>query len=341
MRTTIVREDDRVWLEGVSGWFVGDWESSVHAAQATIMGAAGYETTYAYLVGVSGLGFRAQVHQELCPSSPHSFCGYACHKRSAQAAPLAVHVYEAKADDAARVAEARRAVMASIDRGIPVQYGSEEDGVIVGYQAGGGEWICYHPLHKGGTERFVDKEWPWGIAIYGPDTQKPSRRALAIEALQQAIEMDRTERVEDYWLGERAWIEYLAVLEGLLTSDERTRHDLQHGNAWIYECLAQYRDCAARFLRDSLGDLPEAAESLERAAALYDRMANQVLRDDEQCTVTVAPYPGSPTSAAPWTRELIEGQIARLREAQALERQAIAAIGSALQTLGHRLPTDA
>ena len=37
MKTTIRREEDRVWLEGVNGWFVGDKESSVHAAQAAVM----------------------------------------------------------------------------------------------------------------------------------------------------------------------------------------------------------------------------------------------------------------------------------------------------------------
>ncbi len=41
MKTTVRREGDRVWLDGVSGWFVGDQESSVHAAQAATMEAVG------------------------------------------------------------------------------------------------------------------------------------------------------------------------------------------------------------------------------------------------------------------------------------------------------------
>jgi hypothetical protein len=41
MKTTIHREDDRVWLERVRGWFVGDKESSVHAAQEAVMQAVG------------------------------------------------------------------------------------------------------------------------------------------------------------------------------------------------------------------------------------------------------------------------------------------------------------
>ena len=51
MNTTIRRETDRVWLEGVSGCFVGDRESSAHAAQAAAMAAVGEDISYEYLVG--------------------------------------------------------------------------------------------------------------------------------------------------------------------------------------------------------------------------------------------------------------------------------------------------
>ena len=88
MNTTVRREDGRVWLEGVSGWSPGERESSVHAAQAAVMEAVGEDVSYEYLVGVSGLAFRMQVSKDgLCPSSPHSFCGYGCHARSSQCLP--------------------------------------------------------------------------------------------------------------------------------------------------------------------------------------------------------------------------------------------------------------
>ena len=118
MNTTVHREGDRVWLEGVSGWFVGDRESSVHAAQAAAMAAAGEDITYEYLLGVSGLAFRMQVSKEgLCPSSPHSFCGYQCVARSVQALPWKLRIFEVKADDVDGVRQARKAVVDSIDRG--------------------------------------------------------------------------------------------------------------------------------------------------------------------------------------------------------------------------------
>ncbi len=41
MNTTVYREGDRVWLEGVTGWFCRAKESSVHAAQEAVMVAKG------------------------------------------------------------------------------------------------------------------------------------------------------------------------------------------------------------------------------------------------------------------------------------------------------------
>ena len=112
MNTSIKRQDDRVWLEGVKGWFVGDRESSVHAAQAAVMEAVGADITYDYLVGVSGLGFRMQVSKEgLCPSSPHACCGYQCHRRSSQALPWKLSVFQVKPEDVEGVAAARQAIV--------------------------------------------------------------------------------------------------------------------------------------------------------------------------------------------------------------------------------------
>jgi len=203
MKTVVRRNGDRVWLEGVRGWFVGDRESSVHAAAAAVMEALGEETSYEYLLGVSGLAFRMQVSKEgLCPSSPHSFCGYPCHARSSQALPWQLQILSAEADDADRVQEARQAVVESIDRGIPAQYGSEEDGIIVGYCKGGAEWICFHPMREGGTQTFVETNWPWGILIFvEPKQEMPSRRELAIGALEQAVVMSQAKEAEGYHVG--------------------------------------------------------------------------------------------------------------------------------------------
>jgi hypothetical protein len=332
MRTTVHREGDRVWLEGVKGWFCGDKESSVHAAQEAVMQAVGEGTTYDDLVGVSGLAFRMQVHKELCPSSPHPCCGFPCVARSTQALPWKVRVFEVKPDDAPRVKEARQAVVESITRGVPVQYGSEEDGVIVGYHRDGEEWICLHPYRDGGAKTFVETMWPWGVVVFtGPKEARPSKRELAVGALRQAVEMAKAEQSGDYFVGFKAWDAYVAKLEALEQGDDKARQGAMLGNAWIYECLAQYRGVAARYLRDVACEFDgPAAAHLLRAADLYEQMSNEVLRDKEHCVVTVAPYGWALKKGETWTSERRQAQIARLRRALPLERAAIAELESAL-----------
>ena len=336
MSTTVKREKDKVWLEGVTGWFVGDQESSVHAAQEAVMQAAGQDVTYAYLVGVSGLAFRMQVSKDgLCPSSPHSCCGYECVARSTQSLPLNVRIFEVKPDQEDKVAEARQAIVQSIDRGIPVQYGSEEDGIIVGYQKDGAEWICLHPMRDGGSKTFVETAWPWGIAVFGAaKTDVTPWRDLAIGALEQALEMAGTEDVKGYYVGFKAWQEYIAQLKALLAADAEARAAAMLGNAWIYECLAQYRTCAATYLREIADEFDDAAAThLRSAAALYDRMANAVLRDEEHCVVTIAPYAWALKEGETWTDEMLQEQIRRLEEALPIEREALAGIEAALATI--------
>jgi hypothetical protein len=336
MKTTVRREGDRVWLEGVSGWFVGDRESSIHAAEAAAMAAVGEDITYEYLVGVSALAFRMQVSMDgLCPSSPHSFCGYPCHARSSQALPWKLRIFEVKPEEADRVREARQAVVESIDRGVPVQYGSEEDGIIVGYQKGGEEWVCYHPMREGGTKAFVETTWPWGIALFTERKEAlPDRRELALGALEQAFVMSQTEEAGGYHVGFAAWDAYLDRLRDLQEADEETLKGVMLGNSWIYECLAQYRGAAAQYLRDVAGEFDaRAAEHLRRAADCYERMSSQVLQDSDHCLITIAPLPWSLKEGEAWTNEMRQDQIGRLEAALPLEREAIEEIEGTLAAL--------
>ena len=336
MRATVRRDNDRVWLEGVRGWFVGDQESSVHAAQTAVMEAVGADVSYEYLLGVSGLAFRMQISQDgLCPSSPHSFCGYQCHARSFEASPWKLEILEVKPDDAEGVAKARRAVVDSIERGVPVQYGSEEDGIIIGYQEGGEAWICFHVRHEGGTKTFVETTWPWGIAIFTERKKElPARRELALGALAQAVKMAGTEEADGYTVGLRAWDAYVAKLRGLQDADEGTRAGAMVGNSWIYECLAQYRGAAAQYLRDVAGEFGTgAAGHLLEAADLYERMSNEILRDGEHRLLSIAPPPGSLGEGETWTNQMRQDQIARLEQALPLEREAIREIAQALDSV--------
>ena len=335
------RDGDRVWVEGVTGWFVGEKGSSVHAAHESAMRALGEDVTYDDLLGVSGLAFRMQVSiGTLCPSSPHAWCGYRCVDRSSEMSPWAFRHYAVKPDDDGRVAEMRRAIVDSIDRGVPVQYGSEEDGVIFGYRADGAEWLAFHPLHAGGREPFVETAWPWGLAIYTerrPDP--PNWRAAGVAALRQAVSMAAAEEADRYYVGFAAWEDYIRQLEALDRADAVVRAEAMQGNAWIYDCLVQYRAVAARFLAGLAGSLGGAvAEDLARAGDAYRRMAGEVLRAPGRCSGEVAPYPWSLEDGETWSDDVRQAQIERLRAAIPLEHEAIDAIRAALAALNGAAP---
>jgi len=336
MHVKINRENGKVWLEGVQGWFVGDKESSVHAAQEAAMQAVGEQIDYHTLLGVSGLAFRMQVSKDgLCPSSPHSFCGYPCHQRSTQALPWEVAVYQVKPEDTHGVAQTRQAVLESIERGVPVQYGSEEDGLIVGYQADGLEWLVLHPYKEGGKTMVVDRDWPWGIAVFThPKETQADPFDLAQGALHQAVEMAHEDECQGYYLGFRAWEDYIAKLSALLDASPQQRQDSMVGNAWIYECLIQYRRSAAMYLRRVAADFPgKGASHLHKAASLFEQMANRILCDQENCPSAIAPYPWMLKEGQTWTAGQIEDQLSRLQEALPVEREAIADLGQALSLL--------
>jgi hypothetical protein len=329
------REGDRVIIDGVHhpGW---KYASSVHGARAVIMETLGESISYDELVGFDALAFRVQL-MAFCPSSPHCSCGYDCSGRSLEAMPWEVkfhHVGPLKADNpehAERIREARRDVMARIDRGVPVEYGDIEDGVIIGYQAGGDEWVCLHPMHDSAQKPHIEKGLTWGILIFtSPKQALPDVSALARKSLEQAVTMWSTPRAGDkdgYHLGEAAWKLWIEELAKPMDDQQAGKH--QQGNAWTYDATAGYRRSAAAYLGKiaPLFDI-SAAEHLHRAAGLYEKMANEVLADPDHCITTIAPYPWT----GPWTAEQRADQVRRMAQAMELDREAIAELQRAIAT---------
>ena len=339
MKTKICREGDKVWLDGVecAVFYMGK-ESSVHGVQESIMRAVGEDIDYTELLGVSGLAFRFQVHTKgLCPSSPHAHCGFRCTDRSIEAIPWKTEQIKAKSEEKEKVLAARKAVVDSIERGVPVQYGREEDGIIMGYQKNGEEFICRHSWRGDGKKTFVEKKWPWGILIYTePKENLPSKKELAKAALQQAVEMAEMEESNGYYLGFKAWDVYIDTLEKLESADEKNQRKAMVGNSWIYECLTSHREKAAEYLRSIAGEFsPEAAAHLKSAAECYEKMSVGILKKDK-CVIAIAPLPWSLKKGEKWTSETRKDQVRRLKEALPLEREAIKEIKKALVIINNK-----
>jgi len=331
LMTNVQREGDKVWIEGVKGWDFSQKTSSVHAAMETVMRTVGEDVDYSYLLGVSGLAFRMQVHKGWCPSSAHPSCGYECVRGSVAALPWKIRAYQVKPEDTEGVKRAREAVVASIDRGVPCAYGSKEDGVIIGYQKGGEEWVCVHPFRGGRT--FVETEWPWGIGVYSErKDEQPDRRKLAIDSLKQAVKMAHTKNVEDYACGFNAWEQWIAHLrdEKWVESGLKDRAPLMLGNSWIYSSLVEYRAAAATHLPSVAPDFgDEIAAHLSKAADLYERMVTEMLIKDK-CALEIAPSPWDLKAGQQWTQAMRNEQAGILAAEFALEKQAIAEIEEAL-----------
>ena len=246
--------------------------------------------------------------------------------------PWNVDGVSVKEDDAAKVEEARQNVVSSIDKGIPVQYGREEDGVIIGYRNGGKEWICINGMQK---ERFTEKKWPWGFLFFTSKKEKmPDGWELAVSSLMEAVRMARLPDSDNYFLGFNAWERYIERLKELDGLDDDARKNDIVGNAFIYECLAQYRSCASVYLKAVTGLFGgKAAEHMEKAAGLYDRLANRVLRDKENCVIAIAPYPWMMKEGQTWTPEMRKEQVRRLEEALPLESEAVSELEMTLAAL--------
>ena len=131
--------------------------NSVLASLTSVLRAAGEDVTYEYLMGVSSRAFRLQF--SWCPSAPHSFIGFNTFEPALKAVGYeatflagAFHHKDPKREVSQQdTAATRDAVKASLDAGAPVLFGSEEAGVLVGYEPVSPEnptgWLrCSGPL---------------------------------------------------------------------------------------------------------------------------------------------------------------------------------------------------
>ncbi len=328
-----LKEDNgRVWLEGVEGFSFAQKVCSTLAVQAEVMRVSGEKTTYEDLVGGSGLAFRVQMYKSgMCPSAPHAMVGYRCVSDAFR--PTAFRVYwlsDLKAEDpetAGKIKAARDAVVASIRAGVPVIGSSEEDGLIVGYQKGGQEWLMLHPMRDGGHKVYVEAGLPWCIAVAdGRQASVLSNRDTVLAAMKQAVAMWDVDS-EKYYVGKKAWQEWIDRLSSMSEHPDWVKND-QMGNAWMYDSLVAHRRNAVSYLRRYAAQLDTStADHMRKAADLYEREVKDVLLGQDQLPMTVAPYPGDKT---PWTQDLRDDQVKRMRQAMALDGQAVQELQLAL-----------
>lgn len=342
------REGDTVRIEGIRGFSPAEFASSVHGSQARILKAVGEDLTYDDLVCYSGFAFRVGVSDRMCPSAGHPCCGYDCLEPGIPAIPWKMKLYQNlpwegdRSRDEGFREEVYAAVKASIDRGIPVHYGSEEDGLIIGYSGEGKRWLCIHPYHRWGAETFWHDEaagfaggkWPWGIAIWqepGNTDDIPSDDELLRKALEQAVDMWSAGKQEDQYLcGDEAYSFWIDWLKGVNDGSVEDPASGMQGNGWCYDVLVHSRRIASEWLRKRAEELQgEAGELLSDAAESYRELAD-VLMAGLDCPWELAL---APEKFDEWTPEMRSEEVRRLERARDLDAQAVESIRRALETM--------
>jgi hypothetical protein len=341
MAAELMHEGGKVWIAGMENltWPWGQ-ESSTLRSLAIALQTGGEDVDYEWLMGVSGLAFRIQVmHGGLCPSSPHACCGYNAYD-AARAGIDYDHVPYVfiggdglNKDDPADVRKTKDAIVASIDKGWPVLFGSIEDGLVVGY-ADGGETLLVRGYFDGGEPGFHPlEEWPWGFAVLEKKAESVDRREAIVRSLQTAIDLARREKTGEYTSGFAALAQWAALLRledaEVAAADEKHEMGIQHGNAYIYVCMMDARTRAAGYLRSVADEFGEdAAVHVLAAADIYDRILG-CLREGH----ANAPFPWQ-SRGKPWSHETRLAEAETLDRVAALERQAVAELETAVAAIG-------
>jgi hypothetical protein len=330
METKVKHQDGKTWIDGVKGWTPREMADDIHAARYTVLQAIGIDVTYEELLGVSGMAFRLQVTEVLCPSSANSFCGYRSCVRSLQFFPWSTRLFEFNHEDVKELKEARAAVIDSINRGIPVHYGNNVDGVIIGYLNDGRQWLCLHPM-EGRKEPFVKNELPGTLILPGePKSGIPEKKQLALDALKQAVEMADAGMAEEYAVGFNAWELWFRKLDEFKKQTNPINPEMMWGNAWIYFSLIESRRAAVKYLRSIANEFAKpAAEHLEAAATSYEQLVDSLLSGDND-SQRLAPFPGPAADSMSWKPEQMREQARRMTIAFELEKKAIAEIKEAI-----------
>ena len=334
-------------IQGIQGFDSGAYPSSPHGVQAVILNALDSPLTYDDLICYSAFAFRVSTHDQMCPSAAHPCCGFMCIEGSNRALPLHGKFFdslpgtEPKPDRPAFEAEVCAAVKAGIDRGLPVHYGSEEDGLIIGYADQGRRWWCLHPYHSDPhtpfwhdqASGFAGGQWPWGVAVYSEpktDDQLTSDRELTIAALQQAVQMWHTEKVGAYFIGSAAYDHWLNWLNDAHQGRIENPQVSMQGNAWCFAVLVHSRKIAGAWLQQKAANFDDpTASHLRRAAEHYTQLA-QSCAADFASPWDLALRPERIEHRTPTRRQT---QITRLKTARRHDRSAIAEIEKALKSL--------
>lgn len=174
-----------------------------------------------------------------------------------------------------------------------------------------------------------------GLEVLRRKAQAPNRRQAVVRSLKLASELATTKGHGRYVSGYAAYEVWVEELEDDARYEGKSPKDLfmpTLANGHTYYCLVDARASAAIYLRAIAGEFPpEARDHLIKAAELYEKECRDFLT--KKCPTEVAPVPWFLKDGKTWTNELRHQQAAILRDALAVDRQAVAEIEKAVALL--------
>jgi hypothetical protein len=340
-----VKQDGRgAWIAGYEevdwGWSRDTVDNSFMRCLACALNGAGEEVGYEELMGLSGAAFRVQVAQpELCPSAGCAEVGFNCCDPVLEAVGYPMRTIRTQVEsgdggskdaDPETIAQAREAVMESINGGRPAIYATEEHSLLVGYRDSGRIFVIrdYMNMREPG---YTEKEaLPWAVLVLGKKTVAPDRRDALIGSLKRGLELANTRAFDNYASGFAAYDAWIRAIErGFEHLDGEKAFGWHLGNAHCYWTLCNCREAAGVYLRSIAEELDEeAADHLLNAAELFDRIRT-ALNAEREC----APFPWRITEENPWTEERRARERELLKQALEMDRRAFAEIEQALRVL--------
>jgi hypothetical protein len=177
-------------------------------------------------------------------------------------------------------------------------------------------------------EGYSDAEdWPWQIGLIEPEDEPRDRHVVLMESLRLAIELATTERYGEYLSGFNAiekWIEALADDERFGRLDASNWFRLAHANGYCYGTFWSARFAAEKYLRlMAQAYQPQVREQIEELACVYQRIHNALGRGRPEYACAFSLMPWRIGGVEKWTKAVRLAETEALREALALEREAL------------------
>jgi hypothetical protein len=305
--------------------------NSTMEAFAAILRAMGQDMPYERLMGLSGQAFRVQVARDaFCPSAACSGPGFDTERTAMVATGCPLTSWDIEhAKNRPDLDGMRKALVESINEGIPALYINEETSLIVGYQDQG-KTLILRDYFKSREPGYSKAEKPaWAIRTVHPKPAPPDYLKTVTDSLRLALKLAHTESFDSYYSGFRAWDAWVNRLRHEFPEGREIEFSDSLGNWYPYASLVNARHAAGVYLNDVARLFPgDPGSQLTKAAALFDQLQQSL-----HARFDVVPAPWQIDKEHPWTQAQRDAQADVMEAAREMERKAFSIIQAALEKI--------